>query len=250
MGTPWGNWAAALAALALAALIHWLFVTTEGTYLGPWVVTLLYDWTASRYDRIKDLRYVDEVRYLGIPLTQSMEHIRSPWVLDIATGTGRVPLALLRTWGFCGTVVGVDRSLQMLRRARMALGGFGRVILARGDAGALSFGDNTFDCVTCLESLEFMRDPEMGVKEIVRVLKPGGVLLISNRVGKDAWLFPGRLCGRGRTERFLRELGLEEVTMRRWQVHYDLIWARKTLGKSVAASLGGLRTENANRASA
>lgn len=217
-----------IALVALGTLLYWLFVATEGTYLGAGVVTLLYDATASRYDKIKDLSYIAEARYLGLPLAEVLGDVQSPRVLDVAAGTGRVPLALLRAGEMEGSIVAVDRSPRMLRRARAALSDCdGTVALVQGDAGALSFGDNSFDCVTCLEALEFMPRPGETVSEMVRVLKSRGVLLLSNRVGIDAWFFPGRLCGRGRLERSLGELGLERIETQRWQVHYDLIWARK-----------------------
>lgn len=217
-----------IALVGLGILLYWLFVATEGTYLGARVVTLLYDATASRYDKIKDLSYIAEARYLGLPLAEVLGDVQSPRVLDVAAGTGRVPLALLRAGETEGSIVAVDRSSRMLRRARAALSDCdGTVALVQGDAGALSFGDNSFDCVTCLEALEFMPRPAETVREMVRVLKSRGVLLLSNRVGIDAWFFPGRLCGRGRLERHLGELGLERIETQRWQVHYDLIWARK-----------------------
>ena len=216
------------ALLGLGGLLYWLFVATEGTYLGTRVVALLYDVTASRYDKIKDLHYVAEARYLGLPLTGAFGHLRSPRVLDVATGTGRVPLALLRARQLEGAIVAVDRSSGMLKEARAALADWdGAVTLIKGDAGALSFADNAFDCVTCLEALEFMWNAGETVGEMVRVLKSGAVLLLSNRVGTDTCLFPARLCGRGRLERHLSELGLERIETQRWQVHYDLIWARK-----------------------
>lgn len=217
-----------IALVALGTLLYWLFVATEGTYLGAGVVSLLYDATASRYDKIKHLSYIAEARYLGLPLAEVLGDVQSPRVLDVAAGTGRVPLALLRAGEMEGSIVAVDRSPRMLRRARVALSDCdGTVALVQGDAGALSFGDNSFDCVTCLEALEFMPRPGETVREMVRVLKSRGVLLLSNRVGIDAWFFPGRLCGRGRLERSLGELGLERIETQRWQVHYDLIWARK-----------------------
>jgi ubiquinone/menaquinone biosynthesis C-methylase UbiE len=149
-------------------------------------------------------------------------------VLDVATGTGRVPLLLLAQADFTGLVVGVDRSLRMMAQAEVAAEQYnGRVIFMRQDAAALAFGSEAFDCVTCLEALEFMPDPTMVLREMVRVLRPGGLLLLSNRVGKDAWLFPARLCGRGKLEGRLRQLGLEKVAMQRWQTHYDLVWAHK-----------------------
>jgi len=207
------------------ALLHWLLVATEGTYLGPRVVTLLYDWTAPRYDRLKGLSFIHEMQRLGIPLAEALEGEPSPRVLDVATGTGRLPLALLRQADFAGHIAGLDRSLPMLARAREATAQDNRVMLLQGDAATLPFADGSFDAVTCLEALEFMWRPAAVIHEMRRVLKPGGVLLVSNRVGIDAWLFPGRLCGRGRLERFLARNGFSAIDRRRWQVHYDLIWA-------------------------
>ena len=228
----------AAALLALAALLYWLLVATEGTYLGARIVTLLYDLTANRYDKIKALHYVAEARYVGLPLVEALGGVRSPRVLDVAAGTGRVPLALLRAGESAGPIIAVDRSSGMLGEAKAALAGqHGAVTLIQGDAAALSFANGAFDCVTCLEALEFMWDPAETVSEMVRVLKAGGVLLLSNRVGTDAWLLPRRLCGRGRLERHLGELGLEEIQTQRWQVHYDLIWARKPSASALGRPL-------------
>ena len=217
-----------LAVVGVGILAYWLLVATEGTYLGPGMVTLLYDWTASRYDQIKDLQYVNELRFLGLPLVAALSHISSPCVLDVATGTGRIPLVLLAQTDFSGLVVGVDRSLRMMARARVATDCYnGRAVLVQQDAAALAFEGNAFDCVTCLEALEFMRNPTAALREMIRVLRPGGLLLLSNRVDKDAWLFLARMCGRGKLEGHLRRLGLEKITTQRWQEHYDLIWAYK-----------------------
>ncbi len=218
----------ALGLILFGLVCYWLLVTTEGVYLGTRVVTLLYDWTAKRYNDIKKLNYIDEASRLGIPLARRLRVVSSPRVLDVATGTGRLPLALMRQFQFDGTVVGMDRSRGMLREAQRAVGAYDdRITLLLEDAQALSFRETCFDCVTCLEALEFMPDPEGVIEEMLRVLKPGGVLLVSNRVGKDAWFFPGQLCGRGKVEDYLQELGVKRVHMQRWQVHYDLIWARK-----------------------
>jgi ubiquinone/menaquinone biosynthesis C-methylase UbiE len=216
------------AGLAAGALLYWLLITTEGTYLGPRAVALLYDWVARRYDHIKDVDYISEARYLGIPLVAALGDAPHLWVLDVATGTGRVPLALLREPDFGGQVVGVDRSPGMLAQAQTATWEYAdRVTLLRQDAEALAFADATFDGVTCLEALEFMLHPASVVRELVRVLKPGGLLLLTNRVGPDAPFYPARLCGRGRLEAHLQQAGLEDIRTQRWQVDYDLIWARR-----------------------
>ena len=226
-------WISALVVLALAALLYWLLIATEGTYLGPGVVVWLYDWTARRYDRIKAMDYVDEARFLGIPLAERLAGIATPRVLDVATGTGRIPLALLRQWEFTGWVVGVDRSVAMMHEGAGSLSDFApRAALIRADAAALPFRDEAFDAVCCLESLEFMSDPRAVVRAMMRTLRPGGVLMISNRVGPDARWLPGRLCGRGRLEVYLAEVGFVEIDSQRWQIHYDLIWAEKPVANA------------------
>jgi hypothetical protein len=62
---------------------------------------------------------------------------------------------------------------------------------------------------------------------MVRVLRPGGVLLTTNRVGWEAKLLPGKALSPRRLRSVLDALPLH-VEVRRWQVFYDQVWARKT----------------------
>ena len=218
--------------LILVALAYWLVVTTEGTYLGTRAVVRLYDWTARHYNRIKKFGFVDEARFVGLPLARMIEDMPGARHLDVATGTGRALLALAAAGDLDATLVGVDHSRGMLREAQRDLmdgehSQGERIQLIQGDAHDLMFADATFDAVSCLEALEFMRDTPQVVREMARVLKPGGVLLVSNRVGLEAWFLPGRHCGRGRMEALLAREGLAEINTHRWQVDYDLIWAIK-----------------------
>ena len=218
--------------LAFAVVVYWLLITTEGTYLGTRVVVLLYDWTARRYNAIKAFGFVDEARFVGLPLAEFLERVPNATFLDVATGTGRTLLALAAIGDLGATLVGVDRSLPMLRQAQRDLAERGvQATLIRGDAHSLMLADGSLDAVTCLEALEFMRDPRQVVREMVRVLRPGGAMLVSNRVGLEAWLFPGRYCRRGRLEALLAQEGLVEIESRRWQVDYDLIWVRRLEGR-------------------
>jgi len=232
-----------LAGLALlAAALYYLLVLTEGTYLGTRLVTLLYDWTAHRYDRLKNLRYINESYFLGVPLESRLSQVLSPRLLDVATGTGRLPQAICPLWQGHGIVIGVDRSRAMLLHADEASAALNGVHYIQADAEALCFSDEAFDAVTCLEAFEFFVHPQHAAQEMHRVLKPGGVLLASNRIGPDGWLFPRRASGRGRFEAFLAEQGFVDITSQRWQVHYDLVWARRGTATGAAASEMGAAT--------
>ncbi len=213
-----------------AAAAYWLFILTEGAYLGKKVVIVLYDWGASSYDRIKNVHPSDDAAFLAQPLLAALKGAQSPLVLDVATGTGRLPLALLRQWDYRGRIVGLDLSQRMLAIARRrTYAQRHRVGLVAQNAMALPFPKQRFDAVTCIEALEFLPEPQEALAEMVRVLRPGGHLLISNRVGTDALFFPGRAHRPRTLEERLRALGLFGVETRRWQIHYDLVQAQKPL---------------------
>jgi len=217
-----------LGIVLLGLLLYWQLVIAEGTYLGPRVVALLYDWSAHLYERIKQYSAGDEQWFLGLPLVRALELIPAPLVLDVATGTGRLPRALLRQSPFEGRVIGLDLSRRMLREAVRRTAQFAdRLTYIWQDARQLPFDDDTFDAVTCLEALEFTPDPREVLAELVRVLRPGGVLLVTNRVGRDAKLLPGRAFPRDEFEQMLSEFPLEEIKVQPWQMDYDLAWAVK-----------------------
>jgi SAM-dependent methyltransferase len=146
-------------------------------------------------------------------------------VLDVATGTGRLPRTLLTQPNFDGHIVGLDSSRAMLAQAASIASE--RLILIWQDAAHLPFDDNAFDAVTCLEALEFMPDTRQALGEIVRVLRPGGVLLATNRVGAWARFLPGHTQSPQAFEAMLTQLGLERIQTQTWQVEYNLVWASK-----------------------
>jgi SAM-dependent methyltransferase len=216
--------------LALLGLLsYWQLVIAEGTHLGPRIVTLLYDLSARAYERIKQYDPGDEQWFLGLPLARALELIPAPLVLDVATGTGRLPRAVLRQPPFEGRVIGLDLSRRMLHQATQLTAQFAnRLTYIWQDARNLPFDDDAFDAVTCLEALEFTPNPSEVLTELVRVLRPGGVLLTTNRIGRDVKLLPGRTFPRDEFAQVLAAFPLEEVKVRPWQMDYDLAWAIKT----------------------
>ena len=217
----------ALLALALLWLAWWLLIASEGVYLGQRAVIWLYNLYASRYDSIKRVQPLYERALLAQPLLDGIAPQRAPMVLDVATGTGRLPLALLAHPDFQGQVIATDLSLGMLRiAARKTRDWSGRCCLLRCPAQSLPFGDASFDVVTCLEALEFMPRPAAVLAELLRVLRPGGLLFISNRI--HTRLMPGKTWNHAQLTRLLRDFGAAEVWVEPWQVDYERIFVRKT----------------------
>jgi len=99
--------------------------------------------------------------------------------LDVGSGPGSIALDLLeRGWEtFC-----VDVSFKMLLHNRKNTRSATK--LTQCSADALSYKDDTFDIVTAAGVLEYVRDDSKALREIVRVLKPGGTLIISVPIGK------------------------------------------------------------------
>lgn len=101
-------------------------------------------------------------------------------VLDIGCGPGAA-LSVLAARACLGRVAGIDPSPLMVRlaqRRNRALIEQGRVTVARADTSALPFPDATFDRALCVHVIYFWPDLDHGLREIARVLKPGGRLAL------------------------------------------------------------------------
>jgi demethylmenaquinone methyltransferase/2-methoxy-6-polyprenyl-1,4-benzoquinol methylase len=108
-------------------------------------------------------------------------------VLDVATGTGLVAAELLAR-GF--DVTGLDQSPDMLARARARFGP--RVELVESSAEALPFDEGSFDHLTVTSLLRYVDDPADTLKELARVVRPGGILAslefgVPSGVARPAW---------------------------------------------------------------
>ena len=107
-------------------------------------------------------------------------------VLDVACGTGALTRALALRAGPQGRVVGLDRNPGMLAVARRAAPG---VDWRDGRAERLPFADAAFDAVTCQFGLMFLEDRTAALRQMWRVLRPGGRLVVT--VWDDVTHSPG-----------------------------------------------------------
>jgi demethylmenaquinone methyltransferase/2-methoxy-6-polyprenyl-1,4-benzoquinol methylase len=106
-------------------------------------------------------------------------------VLDVATGTGAVAAALLRRRPDL-RVVGLDQSPEMLAEAARRVGD--RVELREGRAEELPFADASFDALTFTYLLRYVDDPAATLRELARVVRPGGgVAMLEFGLPRGPW---------------------------------------------------------------
>lgn len=121
-----------------------------------------FDLVARFYDRV--FRFLGPERLMGLLQAQPAERI-----LDLGGGTGRVS----RTFGDDYVVVVCDPSWGMLREAHHK-----QMIACCGLAEHLPFADGAFDRIVMVDTFHHLRDQDAAVKETLRVLRPGGRLVI------------------------------------------------------------------------
>jgi demethylmenaquinone methyltransferase / 2-methoxy-6-polyprenyl-1,4-benzoquinol methylase len=134
----------------------------------------LFDQAAGYYDRLCGVMSFGSGQwYRGWALTRA--GLRPGMtLLDVATGTGLVARAAVDVLKNREAVVGIDPSAGMLREARRAFAG----PLAQGRIEALPFREGLFDFVTIGYALRHAADLEIAFRECLRVLAPGGRLII------------------------------------------------------------------------
>ena len=157
----------------------------------------LFDSIAEDYDKL------NHILSLGVDRTwrrRALKNIvdtqESLKVLDIACGTGDFSIEIARHSGPDTTVTGLDLSEGMLEvmKAKVSVEGLGaRIVAEQGNSESMRFEDGSFDRATIAFGIRNFEHRETALKEILRVLKPGGRLVIlelsvpSNAVLK--WLY-------------------------------------------------------------
>lgn len=131
----------------------------------------------ARYNSLAYLLSLGQDRRWRVAMVQRVVDSEPRLVLDVACGTGLVTKRLTATCA--ARVVALDLSQQMLARAQRLVRNSNleaRVNLVRARAERLPFPDATFDAVTFTYLMRYVDDPAATVREIARVVKPGGVI--------------------------------------------------------------------------
>ncbi|CAN5249700.1 demethylmenaquinone methyltransferase [soil metagenome] len=136
----------------------------------PAEVAAMFDGVARRYDLTNTVLSGGQDRRWRRLTRDALEPRPGQRVLDLAAGTAVSTVELARGGARC---VACDFSLGMLRQ------GLGRgVPLVAGDALALSFSDGAFDAVSISFGLRNVADPDAALRELARVTRPGGRLVV------------------------------------------------------------------------
>ena len=143
-------------------------------------VARMFDQIAFRYDFINRFLSGGIDRYWRRRAIRELKPLQPKQVLDVATGTGDVPILLHRLLK-PDKVTGIDISEGMLELGRRKIAKLllnGRIELLYGDSEAINFPDASFDAVTVAFGVRNFEHLRSGLQEMLRVLKPGGRLVV------------------------------------------------------------------------
>jgi demethylmenaquinone methyltransferase/2-methoxy-6-polyprenyl-1,4-benzoquinol methylase len=147
-------------------------VTRADLDKNPADVAAMFDDVAKRYDLTNDILSLGQDRRWRRDVLEAVDPRPGEKVLDLAAGTGTSSLPFAERGA---QVVPCDFSIGMLgvgKRARPQLA------FTAGDGTRLPFADDTFDAVTISFGLRNIVDPDAGLREMLRVTRPGGRLVV------------------------------------------------------------------------
>jgi demethylmenaquinone methyltransferase / 2-methoxy-6-polyprenyl-1,4-benzoquinol methylase len=153
----------------------------------------------ARYDLLAELLSFRQNARWRHELVDHIAEARPHRILDVATGTAGVAIELARRTE--AEIVGVDLSEAMLGRGRERVAAAGltpRITLEAGRAESLRFDNESFDAVSFTYLLRYVADPDTTMRELARVLRPGGVIASLDFFvpPQTAWLAAWRLYTR------------------------------------------------------
>lgn len=157
----------------------------------------MFDNIAPKYDLLNHTLSMSIDRLWRRHVVRLVRRAKPRRILDVATGTGDLAIAMARRIEGA-RILGVDLSERMLDVARSkveARGLDGRILLDRGDAEHLDVADASVDVATVAFGVRNFGDLDAGLRELARVLRPGGRVVIlefsrpSNRLFRTLYEF-------------------------------------------------------------
>lgn len=140
-------------------------------------VELMFDNIAPTYDLLNHLLSFGIDRHWRRAALRSLKPYAPKHMLDMATGTGDFALLAMRMLK-PDSLLGADLSEGMIEVARKKAKGVQGITFEKHDCMQLALADNSFDAATVAYGVRNFPDLELGLSELLRVLKPGGRLVI------------------------------------------------------------------------
>jgi demethylmenaquinone methyltransferase/2-methoxy-6-polyprenyl-1,4-benzoquinol methylase len=141
----------------------------------PARVSGMFDQVAPAYDRTNAVLSLGNDRFWRVATTRAVSPRPGERILDLAAGTGASSVSLARSGA---DVVAADFSPGMIAEGRRRHGGIPHLTFVQADATALPFADGEFDAVTMSFGLRNVHDPRTALRELRRVTKPGGRIVV------------------------------------------------------------------------
>ena len=141
----------------------------------PARVSGMFDQVAKNYDRTNTVLSLGNDRMWRAATTRAVAPRPGQRILDLAAGTGASAVALARSGA---DVIAADFSPGMIAEGERRYGGFRNLAFVEADATALPFADSEFDTVTMSFGLRNVHDARTALRELHRVTKSGGRLVI------------------------------------------------------------------------
>ncbi|GAA1699935.1 demethylmenaquinone methyltransferase [Microbacterium sediminicola] len=154
----------------------------------PARVSGMFDRVAPAYDRTNTILSLGNDRRWRTATTRALAPIPGQKVLDLAAGTGTSSVAFAQTGA---TIVAADFSPGMIAEGTRRHGDVPNLSFVEADATALPFADEEFDAVTISFGLRNVQDADKGLREMLRVTKPGGRIVICEFSHPTSALFGG-----------------------------------------------------------
>jgi ubiquinone/menaquinone biosynthesis C-methylase UbiE len=166
--------------------------------------------SAGQWDRLRDELFGDRFHLAALAALADPN-----WVVgDLGCGTGQVSAAIAP---FVARVVAVDASAAMLQAAKKRLHGIENVDLRRGELEALPIDDARVDAATLILVLHHVPEPDRALAEVVRVLKPGGRVVLVDMLPHDRENYRQQMghvwlgFSEEHARRLLTDAGFEEI---------------------------------------
>ena len=154
----------------------------------PQRVSGMFDQVAAAYDRTNSVLSLGNDRFWRVATLKAVAPRRGERILDLAAGTGTSSMAFVPSGA---QVVAADFSRGMIAEGRRRHGNVPNLEFVQADATDLPFQDGEFDAVTMSFGLRNVNDPKRALRELRRVTKPGGRIVVCEFSHPPSRVFTG-----------------------------------------------------------